>query len=167
MTFHWYILFVAALIPMVIGFIWYNPKVFGTAWMKASEMTPEKAKGANMGLVFGLAYLLSVFLSLALTTITIHQMAFFSIMSNDPNLMTPGSEGNTAFMGLMEKYGNNFRTFKHGALHGTIAAILIALPILGTNALFERKSFKYVAINVGYWMLTMALMGGLICAYFL
>lgn len=38
---------VAALIPMVIGFIWFNTKVFGTTWMKASCMTQEKAEGAN------------------------------------------------------------------------------------------------------------------------
>ena len=67
--------------------------------------------------------------------------------------------------GLLEKYGTTFRTFKHGAFHGTLAALFISLPIIGTNALFERKSFKYVAINVGYWMLTMALMGGVVCAF--
>jgi hypothetical protein len=29
----------AALIPTVIGFLWYNPKVFGNAWMAAADMT--------------------------------------------------------------------------------------------------------------------------------
>ena len=31
----------AALIPTIVGFIWYNPKVMGEAWMKAAEMTEE------------------------------------------------------------------------------------------------------------------------------
>lgn len=165
MTFTWYVPFLAAIIPMIIGFIWYNPKVFGAAWMKAADMSPEKAKGANMGLVFGLAYLLSVMLAMALIPLTIHQSHLFSIFAGDPTSTTPGSETNAVMMGLLEKYGSNFRTFKHGAFHGTLAALFVSLPILGTNALFERKSFKYVAINVGYWALTMALMGGTVCAF--
>ena len=161
MTFTWYVPFLAALIPMIMGFIWYNPKTLGTAWMKAADMTEDKMKGANMALIFGLAYLLSVMLAMALIPITIHQSHLFSIFANDPAAKEPGSE----MMLLLEKYGKDFRTFKHGAFHGTLAALFVSLPIIGTNALFERKSFKYVAINVGYWMLTMALMGGTVCAF--
>lgn len=40
-------LLVAAISTLVVGFIWYNPKVFGTIWMKESGMTEEKMKGAN------------------------------------------------------------------------------------------------------------------------
>ena len=54
------ILLLAALVPLAIGNIWYNPKIgFGNAWMKASGMTEEKAKGANMILILGLTYLFS------------------------------------------------------------------------------------------------------------
>jgi Protein of unknown function (DUF1761) len=65
----------------------------------------------------------------------------------------------------MAAYGNEFRSFKHGALHGTIAGFMVALPIIGTGAMFEKKGFKYIAINAGYWIVTMALMGGVICAF--
>lgn len=65
----------------------------------------------------------------------------------------------------MDKYGNNFRTFKHGAFHGTIGGFFFATPVLCINALFERKSFIYIAINAGYWIITLALMGGVICAF--
>jgi hypothetical protein len=65
----------------------------------------------------------------------------------------------------MAKYGNNFRTFKHGALHGFISAFLMVLPVIGTNALFERKGFKYIAINVGFWIINFTIMGGIICAW--
>ena len=124
-------------------------------------MNEEKMKGSNMALVFGLAYLLSVFLAMALIPITIHQTHLFSIFANDPAAKEPGSE----MMLLLEKYGTNFRTFKHGAFHGFLGALFIALPIIGTNALFERKSFKYAAINVGYWLITNALMGGVVCGF--
>jgi hypothetical protein len=66
---------------------------------------------------------------------------------------------------FLDKYGNNFRTFKHGAFHGILSALFFATPVLGINALFERKSFKYIFVHAGYWMLTLALMGGVICAY--
>ena len=165
MTFTWYIPLVAALIPMLIGFIWYNPKVFGTAWMKASDMTPEKAKGANMGLIFGLAYLFSLMAALFLIAITIHQAHLYSIFAGNADFKTEGSETQLMLKGLMEKYGSNFRTFKHGAFHGTLAGLFIALPVIGTNALFERKGFKYIAINTGFWIVSLALMGGVVCAW--
>ena len=38
---------VAAIVPLLIGAIWYNPSVLGTAWMKASGMTEEKMKTGN------------------------------------------------------------------------------------------------------------------------
>ena len=37
---------VAALSSFVVGFVWYNPKVFGTIWMNEIGMTEEKAKQA-------------------------------------------------------------------------------------------------------------------------
>jgi hypothetical protein len=165
MTFTWYVPFLAALIPMVMGFIWYNPKTLGTAWMKAADVTEEKMKGSNMAVVFGLAYVLSVMLAMAMIPLTIHQSHLFSIFAGDPTVNTVGSETNTVLMGLLDKYGKDFRTFKHGAFHGTLAAIFIVLPIMGTNALFERKSFKYLAINMGYWIITIALMGGVMCGF--
>ena len=66
MHFHYYIPFLAALIPMVIGFVWYNPKVFGNAWMTATGMTEEKAKGANMIMIFSLSYVFSVLVAFGL-----------------------------------------------------------------------------------------------------
>ena len=154
----------AALIPMVIGIIWYNPKVFGNAWMKASGMDAEKAKGANMPLILGLSFLFSFFLAFALQFIVIHQSHIYSLLAGEPGINEAGSEVNNLLTSLIAKYGDRFRTFKHGALHGTIAGITLALPFIGTNALFERKGFKYIAINAGYWIVSLALMGGVVSA---
>jgi hypothetical protein len=161
------VILLTALVPMLTGFIWYHKSVFGTAWSKAAGMTEEKMKGGNMPLIFGLSYLLSFFLAFALYFVVIHQAHLASIVMNEPGIRNfdPTSEAGKMVSDFMTRYGTNFRTFKHGALHGTIAGITIALPIIGTNALFERKSFKYVAINAGYWILTIALMGGCICAF--
>ncbi len=32
---------VAAIVGMVVGFIWYSPKVFGKMWMKLSGVNPK------------------------------------------------------------------------------------------------------------------------------
>jgi hypothetical protein len=156
---------IAAIIPLIVGFIWYNPKVFGAAWMKAAGVSEEKMKGANMGLTFFLSYLFSCFIAFMLVVITIHQMGFQSILMNENGFGVEGSEISKYFNDFMGKYGNNFRTFKHGALHGTMAGIFIAFPILATNALFERKGWKYIWINAGYWIVSMMLMGGVICQF--
>ena len=69
----------------------------------------------------------------------------------------------------MEHYTTNLsastRRFKHGTFHSVmIAGLFMALTVMVNNALFERKSFKYVAVNVGYWMICLGIMGGNIAA---
>jgi len=159
---------VAALVPMVIGFIWYNPKTFGTAWMKAAEMTEDKMKGANMALVFGLTFVFSFFIAMTMNFVTIHQFGAMSSMMSmaNPDALKDTTQGAGAdFANFMAKYGSNFRTFKHGVFHGTVSGFMLALPVIGVNALFERKGFKYIAINAGFWIVCFALMGGIICAW--
>lgn len=165
MDIKFYIVFIAALVPLVVGFFWYNPKVFGTIWMNASGMTEEKAKGANMLVVFGLTYLFSVMIGTVMLMLTIHQIHVGSIFANEPGFQDPNSEVGLMLKDFMSKYGSNFRTFKHGAFHGVFSAILFALPIIGVNALFERKGFKYIAVNAGYWIVALGIMGGVICAF--
>jgi hypothetical protein len=162
---NWIAILVAALIPTVVGFIYYNPKVVGTAWMKAADMTEEKIQGANMGIIFGVSLILSIMLSLFLTSVVIHQVHLQSLLMNEPGFGDASSEIGQLLAEMDSKYGDNFRTFQHGALHGAIAGLFFVLPVLGTNALFERKGFKYIAINACYWIITIALMGGIICAW--
>lgn len=165
MTLNFPVTLLAALIPIVLGFLWYNPKTFGPAWIKAGELNEEKLKGGNMALTFILTFVFSFFMAFAVQFIVIHQWHLYSILANDPGLKDPNSEVGMMVKGFMEKYGTNFRTFKHGAFHGTLAGIMIALPIIAINAMFERKGFKYIAINAGFWIVALALMGGVICAW--
>jgi hypothetical protein len=157
---------VAALIPLVTGFIWYNPKTLGNAWIKAAGVDEEKMKDANMPLIFGLTFVFSFFVALTMNFVTIHQFGVQSTLMTDPTaLADPTTPIGAYFADFMAKYGNNFRTFKHGVLHGTISGFLLALPVIGVNALFERKGFKYIAINAGFWIVCFALMGGIVCAW--
>ena len=148
---------VAALSSFVVGFIWYNPKVFGTIWMREIGITEEKARQSNMIKVFGLTFVLAFMLAFFMPTIVIHQVGAVQLAGGDAT--------DPAFLTYMQAHGENFRTFKHGALHGFMAALFIVLPVIGTNALFEQKSFKYVAITTGYWVIVMTVMGAFICGW--
>jgi hypothetical protein len=53
----------AGLIPMVIGYIWYHPKVFGGAWMKSLGLTEESLRQGNMAVIFGVSTLCAVVLA--------------------------------------------------------------------------------------------------------
>ncbi len=152
----------AGLVPLVVGMIWYNPKVLGTAWMNANGFTPEHAKGANMPLIFGLMLLMSFFLLAPIAMLSIHQLHLGSILADDPGMNDPNSTASVMLKNFMDAYGQNFRTFKHGVLHGLLAAIMFALPIITINSLFERRGWKYVAIHAGYWAVCLMLMGGIL-----
>lgn len=70
------------------------------------------------------------------------------------------------FLSLYVNHGGaEFQTFKHGALHGVLAALFLGIPVLATNALFDRRSLQYILINAGYWIVSFALMGGILCAW--
>ena len=133
---------VAALSTLVVGFVWYHPKVFGAIWMKEVGLTEEDCKNSNMGLTFGISVVVAFF------------VAFFLWM--------------LVFMGGPEDMPHGvapYMTFKHGALHGSMLALFVVMPVIVTNALFEQRSFKYMMIIVGYWVVSFALMGGIINAW--
>ena len=163
---HWQYIFISALIPMFTGFIWYGPKTFGNVWMREAGVSEEKIKSSNMALILSLTYVFSLFLSLILISVVIHQSHILSILADDPGMKDPNSEISLWLKNFMDQYGQNFRTFKHGAFHGTLSGIFYAFPLIAINALFERRSWKYIWIHTGYWILTLALMGGIVCANF-
>jgi hypothetical protein len=148
---------VAAIVPMIVGFVYYHKNVVGTAWMSVTGMTEDKAREGNMAVIFIVSYILSIMLAFALNSMVIHQNGLLSVFGGDAS--------NELYKQAFEATKDSFRTFKHGALHGFIAAVFIGLPILGTNALFEQKGWKYIWINAGYWAITITIMGGIICAW--
>jgi hypothetical protein len=79
------------------------------------------------------------------------------MVGGDPTIAKPSYEA------FMADYGTAFRTFEHGALHGFMTGLFFILPVIGVNALYERRSFKYVLISGGYWVVSMMIMGGIIC----
>ncbi|KAF2332015.1 DUF1761 domain-containing protein [Flavobacterium daemonense] len=154
-------LFLAAVTTLLTGFIWYHPKVFGTIWMNENNFTREQLRSGNMLKIFGLTYVFSLMITVILMALTIHQTGAVSMVGGPPML----ANAKPSFAAFMADYGTSYRTFKHGALHGFMSGLFFAFPIIGINGLFERKSWKYIFIHAGFWMLTLMLMGGIICAF--
>ena len=162
MKLNFIMIFATALAPLALGFVWYNPKVLGTAWVKATGLTEEQLKGANMPLILGLTYFFGLLITISLHSIVIHQMGVYSLLMSDPKAVAANSE---LYNSIMEAHGHSFRTYKHGALHGAISSIFLILPIIGINALFERRGWKYILIHTGYWIATFTVMGAIVCHF--
>jgi hypothetical protein len=129
---HWFPQILAAFSAVAIGFIWYHPKVFGNTWMQVIGMTEEKAKQSNPLLTFGVTFAVALVLTIPLAYMVNH----------DPDGLRPCVHG-----------------MFHGGLH---YGVMVALPVLVTNAMYERRDLKYMLINVGYWVVTMAVMGAIL-----
>lgn len=148
---------VSAIVVFAVGFIWYHPKVFGTTWMQETGMTDEKIKQGNMFKIFGLSFIFSILVAFSLSPIVIHQFGALQA--------TGGLETDPAFISFMEVHGSAFRTFKHGALHGFLMGLFFVIPITAINGLYEHKSWKYIMITGGYWLLSLTIMGAIICGW--
>lgn len=150
---------VAALATLLVGFVWYNPKVFGTIWMKETGMTEEDAKKGNMVKIFGFTILFSLMLSMMVPALVIHQMGAFGMIGGDETKALP------SYTAFMADYGDAFRTYKHGALHGFMSGLFLVLPVIGINSMFDQKSWKYIFVTSGYWIVTLTIMGAIICGW--
>lgn len=160
MDFNFYAILAATLVSLVVGFVWYNPKVFGTIWMNETGMTDEKAKQGNMLKIFGLTIVYSFLISFMLSGMVIHQFGAMGMIGGQVTADTLPS-----YAAFMADYGDKFRSFQHGALHGFMAGLLFVMPITAINSLFEQKSWKYILVTSGYWMVTLTIMGAIICGW--
>ncbi len=125
----------ATLVPTVLGFLWYSPWLFGKQWMDAIGMTEEKARSGNMPLMMGISILMAFLLSV------------FLVNFNN----SPGQEG-------------EFDSFGHGAWHGVFVGFLVFGTMYISNSLFEQRSGKAILLNVAFWLLCCAVMGGILDA---
>lgn len=155
----------AALFPLAFGMVWYNPKVFGKAWMVGAGLSEDDAKAKmNMPLVFGLTFFYSFLIAMSLHFMTIHQFGLQSLILPEAGSTIPDASYEAGKQ-LLSDFSHSYRSFKHGALHGTISSIFFVLPIIAINGLFEFRGWKYIAINAGYWVVCCAVMGGIVCQF--
>ena len=100
------------------------------------ETDRTDAKKGKVVAVFVLAIVFSFFLS------------FFLLNFNNSGINQEGS----------------FDTFRHGAWHGTFVAITLAAPVIFINGFFGKRPWKHSLIHLFFWIITLALMGGMLDA---
>jgi hypothetical protein len=152
---------VAAFTTLLVGFIWYHPKVLGTLWMKEANLTQDELQKGNMLKIFGLTFVFSIFIGMIMQALTIHQLGAHGMIGGGTKL----AEAKPSFAAFMADYGTAFRTAKHGALHGFFTGLLFAFPMIAINGLFERRSWKYIFIHSGYWIVSLTIIGAIVCAW--
>ena len=159
---------VSALIPTAMGFIWYHKKVFGDTWATAAGMTEEKINSGNMPLIFGLSLLFSLILSFSMNMHAVHDAQVQGAMyyATDGTMEPePGSELAQWYDYFQTNLAPANHVFSHGVVHGLFIGLLIVLPVFVINGLFERKGWKYILINSGYWTICLAIMCGILAAW--
>jgi len=123
---------------LVLGAVFYHPKVFGTMWMKAAGLKEEDLKGGNMAVIFGIAFVMAMIVAVMVSY----------MMSQHP-----------------DDHVGQFGPIGHGAFHGFLMGMLSALPIIVTISLFERRNIKYMFVHVAYWLLVFTVIGGIVEAF--
>lgn len=132
---NWPAVVAAALAGFAIGGLWYSPLLIGNLWMEEAGVTHEQINGGNKAKIFGGAFVSLLIMSYCLDL----------------------------FIGLTTDVSAGFHSpSQQGAFYGFCCGagwILFALVVVG---LFEHRSWKYMAINGGYWVVTMTTMGGIL-----
>lgn len=132
--------YLAVIAAVAIGFplggLWYGP-LFGKQWMACVGLTEEKIQqDSNMAKVFGVSLVFEFIMALFLAI-------FFYGDPSSADMITASSG---AFYGFLTGFG------------------WVAMAI-GVNAMFEQRSFTYIAIVGGYWVVTFTLMGLILGAW--
>lgn len=140
--YNWLAIIVAGLVPMVMGALYYGP-IFGKTWMDSLGYTEDDMKG-NEAITYGLALLMAIILAFSLKTTM--ELTHKDVVDG---ALTFGS----------------FHTFKHGALHGAFACLLSVVPVIVSLSLFQKNTAKNILLNVFFWVITMAIMGGILDAW--
>lgn len=132
---NWLAVVAASLVGFAIGFVWYGP-LFGKRWMKSVGMTEEDAQKGNTSKIFGVSFVFQFIMALCLAI-------FFY---GDPASADMINGSNGAFYGFLTGFG------------------WVAMAI-GVNALNELKSWSYIFINGGFWIVVITLMGLILGAW--
>lgn len=137
---------VAALVPTVLGFFYYHKNIMGGIWMRSLGKTEEELQdGFNMPVAMIVGYIMSFFLAFVVDALV------------EMTHKTVSDSGELIF--------GSTHTFGHGAYHGMFLGLLIAMPVLITNGIFERKSWSNMLVNVLFWVITIAVVAGIVDAW--
>ena len=152
-------------VPLILGFVWYDPRFFGKAWAAASTNAGEvEIESARMPLIFISAYILAFMVAYLLPEMMLHQSGLHQLLGTEPVFITDPTL-RAAYDVAAIANSHSLHSFGHGALYGTVLGLFLAVPIVGIPSLFDGRDWKYIGIKASYWVVSLALMGGLMCQF--
>lgn len=120
----------AALSSMVVGSVWYAPKVFGNMWMKLAKIERKKQMSTGDKLMFVWVFLLSL--------LTAYVLAHVTFLSN-------------------QFFGNSFLQDALSTAFWVWAGFVVTRIL--THNMFERKPTQLNLLALGNEFVTIMLMG--------
>src|SRR5437870_2124486 len=113
-----------ALIPLVVGSLWYSPMLFAKPWMAAVGISADqRPSGGMMARNMLVLYFLSLLVAFGLQMMVIHQYHLPGILMHEPGFREKTGPAYEMYTNFMTHYGRNFRSYRHGAFVGAITAI--------------------------------------------
>lgn len=121
----------AAVVSMVLGFLWYSPMLFGKPWMKFMGYSEESLKKEQkaMGKLYGLSFVVALLTAYMLSHVMTLSENFFHY-----NRLSTGL--NTAFFMWLG----------------------FVMPVQLTGTIFGDKKWQLFKINTGYQLVSLVLM---------
>ena len=159
------LLLLIAFVPLALSKVWYSPLVFGNRLSPKTDASGNP-ESLNEVLMNGLRlYVYGLFASYLLCMIVIHQFGFFLLHFNELIVEGLPSTSIEGFSDFYNAYGPRHRSFGHGVIHGIEAGVMFGLFFLGSLCIFEKRSFKGMLVHFGFFVVSMGVMGGLVCAF--
>ena len=121
---NWFAVIVAAVSAFALGAVWYGP-IFGKRWQTLTQLSDEELADANMAMIFGTSFVLTLIISFALA-------AMIAAVLPAPNLVSGlllGLEMSVVFVAT--SFGINY-LFAHRpmALYGIDVGYMVAMFVL-------------------------------------
>src|SRR3989344_266635 len=121
---------VAAVVSMIVGFVWYSPILFARPWMKLSGMTKEKIAKTDMTKTYGTSFVVAIVTAYVLAHVMGLSMNFY----NYSGLSTGLTSAFWMWLGFV-------------------------MPVQLTSWLFDGRSFTLFLINTGYQLASLLAVG--------
>lgn len=120
----------AVAVNMVVGFVWYGQSLFGAAWMKMNGLSKKDTEENWKQPMVAM---------LILAFVTAYVLRHFIVYAGAAN--------------------PTYSLTSVGFLTGLWAWVGIVAPVLGANYMFSRRRKKLLAIDAGYYLVTLPVMG--------
>ncbi len=123
---------------VIIGWVWYHPNTFGTAWMQMTHVTPEMAERGRryMWPTTLVAFLASMLLAYVMSYVGVALHIGDWIGSVELGLVSWSGFALPVILGSLIWEQKPFKLFLINALYWLLTFIVIALVLLYTSALF-------------------------------